>query len=325
MPRARSAARSSSRRRATGASRTRTTRYAKEQVEHSLAYAYRDRKNKKRTFRRLWIIRINAAARQHGLSYNQFISGLHKAGIELDRKSLADLAVSRSGGVRRGRRAGQGRARGRQATRRPPEPERDARQDVFRRQAEHFAMLGSPVYGRLAGRLAEDPRPAQRDPRRRRVAGMSRCASSARSTTSCSPGAAPNALSGDPEDFAGGARGARGTRFGGSSPSKGVQTNETQRCVALLPAFLDDRRARRVFRSTCSSSARAPASISSSTATATRYANGTFGRPRTRCCSFDADERRTGTRRRCSQTPLEVRRRRGIDLAPIDVTSRRGA
>ena len=68
--------------------------YAKEQVEHSLAYAYRDRKNKKRTFRRLWIVRINAAARQHGLSYNQFISGVHKAGIELDRKSLADIAVS---------------------------------------------------------------------------------------------------------------------------------------------------------------------------------------------------------------------------------------
>ena len=68
--------------------------YAKEQVEHSLAYAYRDRKNRKRTFRQLWIIRINAAARENGLSYNQFISGVHKAGIELDRKSLADLAVS---------------------------------------------------------------------------------------------------------------------------------------------------------------------------------------------------------------------------------------
>ena len=69
-------------------------RYAKEQVEHSLHYAYRDRKNKKRTFRRLWIIRINAAARQNGLSYNQFMSGLRKAEIPLDRKVLADLAVS---------------------------------------------------------------------------------------------------------------------------------------------------------------------------------------------------------------------------------------
>jgi large subunit ribosomal protein L20 len=68
-------------------------RYAKEQVEHSLVYAYRDRKAKKRTFRRLWIMRINAGARQHGLSYNQFINGCTKAGIELDRKVLADLAV----------------------------------------------------------------------------------------------------------------------------------------------------------------------------------------------------------------------------------------
>ncbi|MFN0153594.1 MAG: 50S ribosomal protein L20 [Gaiella sp.] len=69
-------------------------RYAKEQVDHSLRYAYRDRKNKKRTFRSLWIVRINAAARANGLSYNQLINGLSKAGIELDRKSLADLAVS---------------------------------------------------------------------------------------------------------------------------------------------------------------------------------------------------------------------------------------
>ena len=69
-------------------------RYAKEQVEHSLVYAYRDRKNRKRTFRRLWIMRINAAARAHGLSYNQFIAGCRKAGIELDRKVLAALAVS---------------------------------------------------------------------------------------------------------------------------------------------------------------------------------------------------------------------------------------
>ena len=68
--------------------------YAKEQVEHSLVYAYRDRKNRKRSMRSLWIIRINAAARQNGLSYNQFMSGLRKAEIELDRKVLADLAVS---------------------------------------------------------------------------------------------------------------------------------------------------------------------------------------------------------------------------------------
>jgi large subunit ribosomal protein L20 len=67
---------------------------AKEQVDKSLVYAYRDRKNRKRTFRRLWIMRINAAARANGLSYNQFVSGLRKAEITLDRKVLADIAVS---------------------------------------------------------------------------------------------------------------------------------------------------------------------------------------------------------------------------------------
>ena len=69
-------------------------RYAKEQVDHSLTYAYRDRKNRKRAFRRLWIMRINAGARANGISYNQFVAGLRKAEIDLDRKVLADLAVS---------------------------------------------------------------------------------------------------------------------------------------------------------------------------------------------------------------------------------------
>ena len=68
--------------------------YAKEQVEHSLVYAYRDLKNKKRNFRRLWIMRINAGARTNGLSYNRFIAGLKAANIELDRKVLAYLAIS---------------------------------------------------------------------------------------------------------------------------------------------------------------------------------------------------------------------------------------
>jgi large subunit ribosomal protein L20 len=68
--------------------------YAKEQVNHSLVYAYRDRKARKRDFRRLWIMRINAGARMNGLSYNRFIAGLKAADIELDRKVLADLAIS---------------------------------------------------------------------------------------------------------------------------------------------------------------------------------------------------------------------------------------
>ncbi len=68
-------------------------RIAIERVEHGLQYAYRDRKAKKRSFRALWIQRINAAVRQHGLNYSQFMNGVHKAGIEVDRKVLADLAV----------------------------------------------------------------------------------------------------------------------------------------------------------------------------------------------------------------------------------------
>ena len=69
-------------------------KYAKEQVERSLAYAYRDRKVRKREFRKLWIMRINAGARANGMSYNQFMAGLKAANVELDRKILADLAVS---------------------------------------------------------------------------------------------------------------------------------------------------------------------------------------------------------------------------------------
>jgi large subunit ribosomal protein L20 len=68
-------------------------RIALERVEKGLQYAYRDRRVRKRSFRRLWIQRINAGARLHGLTYSQFISGLTKAGVEIDRKVLADLAV----------------------------------------------------------------------------------------------------------------------------------------------------------------------------------------------------------------------------------------
>ena len=68
-------------------------RTAKDAVEKGWEHAYRDRKKKKRNFRRLWIARINAAARQNDLSYSRFINGLHRAGIELDRKALADLAI----------------------------------------------------------------------------------------------------------------------------------------------------------------------------------------------------------------------------------------
>ncbi len=73
--------------------RKNTIRIAKQAVEKSLQYAYRDRKNRKRNFRALWVQRINAAVREHGLTYGRFIDGLNKAGIEIDRKVLSDLAI----------------------------------------------------------------------------------------------------------------------------------------------------------------------------------------------------------------------------------------
>ena len=95
--------------------RSRLYRKAKEQVTHSLVYSYRDRKARKGDFRKLWIQRINAAARANGMTYNRFIQGLHLAGVEVDRKILADLAVNDAPGLRRARRDRQGRpARGRQ-------------------------------------------------------------------------------------------------------------------------------------------------------------------------------------------------------------------
>ena len=77
--------------------RSRLYRKAKEQVTHSLAYSYRDRRAKKGEFRKLWIQRINAAARAHGMTYNRFIQGLRAAGVEVDRKILADMAVNDPG------------------------------------------------------------------------------------------------------------------------------------------------------------------------------------------------------------------------------------
>lgn len=73
--------------------RKNTIRIAKQAVEKGLQYAYRDRKNRKRSFRALWIQRLNAAVREHGLTYSRFIDGLSKAGIVVDRKALSELAI----------------------------------------------------------------------------------------------------------------------------------------------------------------------------------------------------------------------------------------
>jgi len=74
--------------------RSRLYRKAKEQVLHSMTYAYRDRKDRKGAFRRLWIQRINAAARANGMTYNRFVQGLRVAGVEVDRRMLAEMAVA---------------------------------------------------------------------------------------------------------------------------------------------------------------------------------------------------------------------------------------
>ena len=75
-------------------SKSRTFKSAKQQLMKSMSYSYRDRKNNKRNFRRLWITRINAAARLNGLSYNEFINGLKKASVEINRKMLSEIAIS---------------------------------------------------------------------------------------------------------------------------------------------------------------------------------------------------------------------------------------
>jgi large subunit ribosomal protein L20 len=74
--------------------RSKLYRTARETVERALCYAYRDRKQKKRNFRKLWIVRINAAAREYGLSYSRFMNGLSEAGVAVNRKVLADMAVN---------------------------------------------------------------------------------------------------------------------------------------------------------------------------------------------------------------------------------------
>lgn len=83
------------------ADRGKQYRQARRALMHALVYAYRDRRNKKREFRRLWIVRVNAACRMHGITYSRFIKGLKKAKIELDRKALAELAVKDAGAFKK--------------------------------------------------------------------------------------------------------------------------------------------------------------------------------------------------------------------------------
>ncbi len=121
------------------ANKSKLYRAAKESVDTALKYAFVGRRRKKRDFRRLWVVRINAAAREHGLTYGQFISGLKNAGVTLDRKSLSELAIASPAAfanlaeqARGGRQVrGQGRRR-----RRPVTP-------VFRQQSTVSRQCGS--------------------------------------------------------------------------------------------------------------------------------------------------------------------------------------
>ncbi len=80
--------------------KSRLYRYAKDALAHSGVYAYRDRKKKKGEFRQLWIVRINAACRSHGIAYSRFIAGVKAAGIEMDRKSMSELAIHDEAGFK---------------------------------------------------------------------------------------------------------------------------------------------------------------------------------------------------------------------------------
>ncbi len=193
--------------------------YAKEQVERSLAYAYRDRKVRKREFRKLWIMRINAGARANGLSYNQFMAGLKAANVELDRKVLADLAIAdpakfgeivaagegRAGANRRAAAAGDLRAAGR-LLRRP------LAAVCARVPSSSPATRGSPALHPISS-------------------GTCRCGCSAGCTTSCSAARRRGTTSTRRSS------GTRGSCAAGAREQE-VQTNEVQRSWALLPAFL---------------------------------------------------------------------------------------
>jgi len=193
---------------------------------------------------------------------------------------------------------------------------RDDQKEVFRRQAVHFTMLGSPVYGHLAGRLAEDPRPA------RAILGDEASWDLGLRLFGAVhylelTGAAPVALSGEWDDFAA-ALADHETELARFVREQGVQTNETQRCVALVPAFL-----------TVAAASGLPLDLIELGPSAGlnlvfdrygyRYGEGTFGDLDAKL-RFDAVERGR-VPAALLKTPIEVHSRMGVDLSPIDVTN----
>ena len=230
--------------------------YAKEQVERSLAYAYRDRKVRKREFRKLWIMRINAGARANGLSYNQFIAGLKAAEHRARPEGARGSRGHRSGEVRRDRRAGQGRARQREISRQA---------EIFSRQAAYcdgrsplYAAALPPARGRSAGRRRRArPRLGLSAAAARRPALPRARAARRRGTTSTPRSTSTRAFL------------ARWCRGAGGADERGA-------ALVGAPARRSSR-SPTGGRSTCSSSARPRARTCSGTATATATRRATWG------------------------------------------------
>ena len=284
---------------------SRHSRYkvAKEQVEHSLVYAYRDRKNKKRTIRRLWIMRINAAARAEGLSYNQFVSGCRKAGIELDRKILADLAVSDPAAF--GKIAEQAKAALEPvAAASKTEPPRSARSSPSRRSIARSARRCTRSYAAGSPTTRWWARSSARSRR-----GTCRCDCSAACTTSCSAVRRRGTT--------------RSTRTGSSSPSSSASRGcRRTRCSApgvLTPLFL------RVAERTGAASfdlielGASAGLLLGWDRYRCVYEQGKWG-PEGSPLTLSGTERSPVRGDLLEQAP-KVGRRVGVDLAPIDVTS----
>ncbi len=272
--------------------------YAKEQVERSLAYAYRDRKVRKREFRKLWIMRINAGARANGLSYNQFMSGLKIANVELDRKVLADLAATDP--------ASSARSSSRPSRRSPPRNNsatRDLRAAGVVLRRPLAALRQASVAGSRTIRGSARSRPIS--------PGTCRCASSAGCTTSCSPvrprgTTSASRSSGTPSSCAAGlpSRTCRRTRCSGRG--------------RILPGFLSLADGRPFDLLELGPSAGLNLLWDRYRY---RYSTGTWGESALELAGDD----RVPPPAELLARRVEVARRRGIDLNPIDATTEHGA
>ncbi len=271
-------------------------KYAKEQVERSLSYAYRDRKVRKREFRKLWIMRINAGARANGLSYNQFIAGLKAADVELDRKVLADLAIVDP--EKFAELAEQAKA---------ALAKYDRQAEIFRRQAG-YCDGRSPLYADLCRRLADDPRVGAVAPDLdwdfplRLLAALHYLV-----------------LAGEASwDDVDKALETRGDFLRHFTADQDVQTNEVQRAWALLPGFLTLADGRPFDLLELGPSAGLNLVWDRY---AYRYSTAAWGAGELELSGDD----RVPPPAKLFDRSVAVARRRGIDLNPVDATTDHGA